>query len=93
MSIGYGFSSQMSDPYTISEYLTDECLYCGDISTLYDHVLPLIVYRKMPNFPWPREILTLVPCCNRCNVTASNRVFISLSAKYNYVRRQRGLSV
>jgi 5-methylcytosine-specific restriction endonuclease McrA len=92
MAIGYGFCSLSSDPYTYYDCSEYECLYCGDVATLYDHVLPIAVYNAAPNVCWPKEVLVLVPCCNRCNLVASNNVFTSLSAKYNYVRNQRKLS-
>ena len=89
MPTGYGFSSRVTGIYTYLECKDDKCYYCGDVSVLHDHVLPLAVYKLAPIFKWPSELLKLVPCCHSCNVIASNRVFMSLSAKWGYIQLRR----
>jgi hypothetical protein len=41
------------------------CAYCGDSSTEWDHLRPLVRSRKPTGYI--SEIADLVPCCGKCN--------------------------
>jgi hypothetical protein len=48
-----------------------ECVYCGDKSTEWDHLLPLIKNKRFTGFI--TEIQNLVPACGKCNQSKGNR--------------------
>jgi hypothetical protein len=50
---------------------TIECAYCGDPSTEWDHLRP-IVRRKKPT-GYISEIGNLVPACGKCNQSKGNK--------------------
>jgi len=43
------------------------CTYCASPAATRDHIPPKKLFAR----PWPSDLIT-VPCCNRCNVSASN---------------------
>ena len=47
------------------------CAYCGDKSTEWDHLRPLVVKRRPTGFI--SEIANLVPACGKCNQSKGNR--------------------
>lgn len=47
------------------------CAYCGDPSTEWDHLHPLVA-NKRPTGYWS-SIRNLVPCCGKCNQSKSGR--------------------
>lgn len=61
------------------------CYYCNSPAKALDHVLPISLARLLPYYEFPSELLTLVPCCTRCNSVAGNRFFISLEAKRKFI--------
>lgn len=61
------------------------CYYCLSKANGFDHVLPVSLAKLMPHYEFSSELLTLVPCCTRCNSIAGNRFFTSLSAKKKFV--------
>jgi hypothetical protein len=48
-----------------------ECVYCGDKSTEWDHLQPLIKNKRFTGFI--TEIQNLVPACGKCNQSKGNR--------------------
>lgn len=74
--------------YVYSQADPSKCTYCGLHANAFDHVLPLSVAELLPYFKFPSELLQLVPCCTRCNSIASNKFFITLASKTNYVRQR-----
>mgnify|MGYP002639929158 CR=1 FL=1 len=46
------------------------CVYCGDKSTEWDHLRPLVVNQKPTGFI--TEIANLVPACGKCNQSKGN---------------------
>ncbi|GEM_PF-1824794 len=48
-----------------------ECVYCGDKSTEWDHLQPLIKNKKFTGFI--TEIQNLVPACGKCNQSKGNK--------------------
>ena len=48
-----------------------ECVYCGDKSTEWDHLEPLIKGKRLTGFI--TEIQNLVPACGKCNQSKGNR--------------------
>ena len=48
-----------------------KCVYCSDPATEWDHLRPLIKYRKPTGFI--TEIQNLVPACGKCNQSKGNR--------------------
>ena len=55
------------------------CVYCGDIATCVDHVIP---------WSWSQcdDPYNLVASCDACNLSASNMVFNSFNEKARYIR-------
>ena len=58
------------------------CIYCGNIATVVDHILP---------WDWSHndDPINLVAACNICNWIASDLIFDSLAAKAKYIRKTR----
>jgi len=48
-----------------------ECVYCGDKSTEWDHLQPLIKNKRFTGFI--TEIQNLVPACGKCNQSKGNK--------------------
>jgi 5-methylcytosine-specific restriction endonuclease McrA len=71
--------------YIYSQSDPSKCTYCGQLARAYDHVLPISIARLLPYFNFSPELLTLVPCCTRCNSIAGNRFFVSLASKKKYI--------
>jgi HNH endonuclease len=58
------------------------CAYCGDRSTEWDHLRPLVVKRRPTGYI--SEIANLVPACGKCNQSKGNkdwRVWMLSNAK------------
>lgn len=49
------------------------CAYCGDTSTEWDHLLPLVV-NKLPT-GYISEIHNRVPACGKCNQSKGNKLW------------------
>ena len=47
------------------------CAYCGDKSSEWDHLRPLVVNRRPTGFI--SEIANLVPACGKCNQSKGNK--------------------
>jgi hypothetical protein len=47
------------------------CAYCGDKSTEWDHLRPLVIKRRPSGFI--TEIANLVPACGKCNQSKGNK--------------------
>jgi len=47
------------------------CAYCGDVSTEWDHLRPLVVNRRPTGYI--SEIGNLVPACGKCNQSKGNK--------------------
>ena len=47
------------------------CAYCGDVSTEWDHLRPLVLNRRPTGFI--TEIANLVPACGKCNQSKGNK--------------------
>lgn len=47
------------------------CAYCGDSSTEWDHLRPLVLHRRPTGFV--SEIANLVPACGKCNQSKGNK--------------------
>jgi hypothetical protein len=47
------------------------CAYCGDKSTEWDHLRPLVVKRRPTGYI--SEIANLVPACGKCNQSKGNK--------------------
>jgi hypothetical protein len=47
------------------------CAYCGDKSTEWDHLRPLVVNRRPTGYV--TEIANLVPACGKCNQSKGNK--------------------
>jgi hypothetical protein len=74
--------------YVYAQIDPSKCTYCGQLARAYDHVLPISIARLLPYFNFSPELLTLVPCCTRCNSIAGNRFFVSLASKKHYVQER-----
>ncbi len=48
-----------------------KCAYCGDVSTEWDHFMPLVEEKKPTGYI--TEINNLVPSCGKCNQSKGNR--------------------
>jgi hypothetical protein len=48
-----------------------QCAYCGDPSTEWDHLRPLVLNRRPTGFI--SEIANLVPACGKCNQSKGNK--------------------
>lgn len=47
------------------------CAYCGDLSTEWDHLRPLVLDRRPTGYI--SEIANLVPACGKCNQSKGNK--------------------
>jgi hypothetical protein len=47
------------------------CAYCGDRSTEWDHLRPLVLNQRPTGYV--SEIANLVPCCGKCNQSKQNK--------------------
>jgi hypothetical protein len=47
------------------------CAYCGDVSTEWDHLRPLVIKRRPTGYI--SEIANLVPACGKCNQSKGNK--------------------
>lgn len=74
--------------YTYARLDSRTCYYCNSKAGAFDHVLPISIARLLPYFKFRPELLTLVPCCTRCNSIAGNRFFTSLSTKKSFIRQR-----
>ena len=64
------------------------CAYCGDKSSEWDHLLPLVMKRRPTGFI--SEIANLVPACGKCNQSKGNqpwKTWMLGSAKYSPMGR------
>ena len=64
-------------------------MYCQGEAVLYDHVLPLKIFKRYP-YPrmWHSSLLQLVPCCYSCNTRASDRIFATFEDKQYVIARE-----
>ncbi|MDD4890367.1 MAG: HNH endonuclease [Phycisphaerae bacterium] len=64
------------------------CAYCGDPSSEWDHLRPLVLKRRPTGFI--SEIANLVPSCGKCNQSKGNKdwkVWIRSSARHSPATR------
>jgi len=60
------------------------CAFCGDISSEWDHLRPLVLKRRPTGYV--SEIANLVPACGKCNQSKGNkpwRVWMASKAKFS----------
>ena len=60
------------------------CAYCGDKSSEWDHLRPLVLQRRPTGYV--SEIANLVPCCGKCNQSKGNknwRTWMTSAAKWS----------
>lgn len=64
--------SEIAEALTILGMKSDDvrCAYCGDKSTEWDHLRPLVLKRRPTGFV--SEIANLVPACGKCNQSKGN---------------------
>ncbi len=65
------------------------CAYCGDKSSEWDHLRPLVVNKRPTGFV--SEIANLVPACGKCNQSKGNkpwRIWIVSDAKLSPTGRK-----
>src|SRR2546421_98512 len=70
---------------------TVSCIYCGDKSSAWDHLRPIVDGRRPTGFI--SEIANLVPCCQPCNSSKGNsnwRAWITGSAPQSPASRGVG---
>ena len=53
------------------------CSYCGDTSTEWDHLRPLVDKQRPTGYI--SEIHNLVPACGKCNQSKGNKHWLTLS--------------
>jgi HNH endonuclease len=65
------------------------CAYCGDRSTSFDHLRPLVLNRRPTGYI--TEIANLVPSCGRCNSSKGNQSWrtwmVSVTATHSPTKR------
>ena len=67
------------------------CAYCGDKSTEWDHLRPLVSKRRPTGFI--SEIANLVPSCGKCNQSKGNKDWRTwMMSKAKLSPRTRGVS-
>lgn len=49
------------------------CAYCGDLSTEWDHLRPLVINQKPTGFV--SELANLVPSCGKCNQSKGKKAW------------------
>lgn len=66
-------AGEVSEALTILGLSADDlrCAYCGDPSTEWDHLRPLIVGQRPTGYV--SEIRNLVPACGKCNQSKGNK--------------------
>ncbi|WP_138708186.1 HNH endonuclease [Desulfocurvibacter africanus] len=67
---------------------TFQCAYCGNASTEWDHLRPLVMNKRPTGFI--SEICNLIPSCGKCNQSKGNkewRTWIYSSAKHSPAKR------
>lgn len=69
----YPRAEQVSEALAILGLKADDlrCSYCGDVSTEWDHLRPLIVGQRPTGYV--SEIKNLVPACGKCNQSKGNK--------------------
>lgn len=67
------------------------CAYCGDKSTEWDHLRPLVLQRRPTGYI--SEISNLVPACGKCNQSKGNKPWREwmLSTKGQWSPTRRGI--
>jgi hypothetical protein len=68
-----------------------QCAYCGDRSTEWDHLRPLVLNRRPTGYI--SEIANLVPACGKCNQSKGNkewRKWMLSDARLSPTGRQKG---
>ena len=67
------------------------CAYCGDPSTEWDHLRPLVIGRRPTGYI--SELANLVPACGKCNQSKGNSPWRSwiMNAKARWSPTGRGL--
>jgi hypothetical protein len=67
------------------------CVYCGNVSTEWDHLRPLVVNRRPTGYI--SEIANLVPACGKCNQSKGNKLWQQwMMSKAKHSPTGRGLS-
>jgi 5-methylcytosine-specific restriction endonuclease McrA len=67
------------------------CAYCGDMSTEWDHLRPLVLKRRPTGYI--SEIANLVPACGKCNQSKGNKSWRDwMLSKANRSPTGRGLA-
>ena len=68
---------EIEEALRILEMSADDvrCAYCGDPSTEWDHLRPLVVNRRPTGFI--SEIGNLVPACGKCNQSKGNKPWLN----------------
>ena len=69
------------------------CIYCGCIPECFDHAFPISVAAnlKLEYKTVRRELkqgLNMVPCCNKCNNIAGDKVFTLIKDKRKYIQEK-----
>ena len=57
------------------------CAYCGDRSTEWDHLRPLVLKRRPTGYI--SEIANLVPACGKCNQSKGNKNWLTWMTRGN----------
>jgi hypothetical protein len=70
------------DRYTCEGKITDFCIYCGEKSTVWDHIPPLIVL-ETTNF---NGKCIKVRSCQRCNNILKDLRILSVIGRKNYLK-------
>lgn len=71
---------------TLAEHLYTKCIgdtkcvYCGDIATGVDHIIPIAFVAANYDFFKDKQLI-LATCCRRCNSLLHDRVFKSFEEK------------
>lgn len=67
------------------------CVYCGDTSTEWDHLHPLVIDKKPTGYI--SEIQNLVPSCGKCNQSKGNKEWkIWMTSNARLSPKSRGIS-
>src|SRR3954447_23773210 len=66
------------------------CAYCGDKSSEWDHLRPLVIGRRPTGFI--SEIANLVPACGKCNQSKGNKHWLKwILSRAPHAPAERGI--
>jgi hypothetical protein len=76
--------------------ITAVCVYCGDLATCRDHIVPYLYAGLVPKRVGGNGAGRTVPSCNTCNNALGSKLFKTWEERCHYIwqwRTNRGLPI